>query len=63
MAACDIGLEDIEDIIGERDPTPRDRFAGRKHVVPKAKRKKRDKVEDESNEPVISDSVIPGKFM
>ena len=58
---CENPLGDIEDIIGLSDPTPRDRFAGRDHIVPKAKRKKRQDVEQNGFvEPVVADSVIPG---
>lgn len=63
MATCDENpLADIEDIIGLLDATPNERFVGRTQVVPKAKRKKRVKEEEECNEPPIADSVIPGNI-
>ena len=60
MSCVNNPLDDIEDIIGQNDDTSRDRYAGRNHIVPKVKRKKVEKRENDFVEPVIADSVIPG---
>lgn len=51
-------MEDIEDIIGDDDITPHERYQSRKLVVPKLKRLNRSAVV--SDDVASSDSIIPG---
>lgn len=53
----DASLDDIEDIIGQDDVTPEERYRSRKLVVPKFKR-----LRNPNDNDVIpsADSVIPG---
>ncbi|XP_076827376.1 threonylcarbamoyladenosine tRNA methylthiotransferase [Brachyhypopomus gauderio] len=53
---CDFLIEDIEDMVSTHDPTPHDRQFSRKHIVPRARRRK----EHPSREELQTDSVIPG---
>ena len=59
-ANCSNPLDDIEDIVGALDLNPR--AGGREKVVPRSRRRKKvePKEEEETNEPVILDSVVPG---
>ena len=51
-------MDDIEDIIGQDDVTPQERYQSRKNVVPKLKRTSRIKYNIETL--TTADSVIPG---
>lgn len=54
--SCDNPLDDIEDIIGNDDITPEERYRSRKLVVPKYKRL----VSGQGDALTNSDSIIPG---
>ncbi|KAM4689602.1 threonylcarbamoyladenosine tRNA methylthiotransferase [Discoglossus pictus] len=56
-AACESLLNDIEDIVSAEDPTPHDRQSARQNVVPRARKRNKNKVQEE--EPP-HDSTIPG---
>uniref|UniRef100_A0A8C6GDB2 tRNA-t(6)A37 methylthiotransferase n=1 Tax=Mus spicilegus TaxID=10103 RepID=A0A8C6GDB2_MUSSI len=58
-AACDVLLDDIEDIISQEDSKPQDRQFSRKHVFPKVRRRNTQKYLQEELRPP-SDSTIPG---
>ncbi|XP_013359282.1 PREDICTED: threonylcarbamoyladenosine tRNA methylthiotransferase isoform X1 [Chinchilla lanigera] len=58
-AACDMLLDDIEDIVSQEDSKPQDRHFSRKHVVPKVRRRNTQTYLQEENSPP-SDSTIPG---
>ncbi|CAH2090738.1 unnamed protein product [Euphydryas editha] len=51
-------IDDIEDLISSQDITPKDRYASRKNVSVRSK--KRDTKEVESVEKIILESVVPG---
>ncbi|XP_056142958.1 threonylcarbamoyladenosine tRNA methylthiotransferase [Lampris incognitus] len=55
-SACDSSIEDIEDMVSASDPTPQDRQSARKSVVPRARKRKEQLI----NEELQADSVIPG---
>ncbi|NXE90102.1 CDKAL methylthiotransferase, partial [Menura novaehollandiae] len=58
-AACDSGLEDIEDIVSAEDLKPRDRQFVRKNVFPKVRKRNSQKNVQTDDDPP-SDSIIPG---
>ncbi|XP_075441716.1 threonylcarbamoyladenosine tRNA methylthiotransferase [Ascaphus truei] len=56
-AACESMLDDIEDIVSAEDPKPHDRQFARQSIVPRARKRNKNKIQEE--EPP-SDSTIPG---
>ncbi|XP_015687177.1 threonylcarbamoyladenosine tRNA methylthiotransferase [Protobothrops mucrosquamatus] len=59
IAAGDLCLEDIEDIVSAEDPKPFDRQFSRKNIIPKV-RKRQSQKNVEVDDPPPRDSVIPG---
>uniref|UniRef100_A0A8C6XVG1 tRNA-t(6)A37 methylthiotransferase n=1 Tax=Naja naja TaxID=35670 RepID=A0A8C6XVG1_NAJNA len=59
IAAGDLCLEDIEDIVSAQDPKPFDRQFSRKNIIPKV-RKRQSQKNVVVDEPPPRDSVIPG---
>ncbi|XP_026555309.1 threonylcarbamoyladenosine tRNA methylthiotransferase isoform X1 [Pseudonaja textilis] len=59
IAADDLCLEDIEDIVSAQDPKPFDRQFSRKNIIPKV-RKRQSQKNVEVDDPPPRDSVIPG---
>ncbi|XP_039178593.1 threonylcarbamoyladenosine tRNA methylthiotransferase isoform X1 [Crotalus tigris] len=59
IAAGDLCLEDIEDIVSAEDPKPFDRQFNRKNIIPKV-RKRQSQKNVEVDDPPPRDSVIPG---
>ncbi|XP_070603480.1 threonylcarbamoyladenosine tRNA methylthiotransferase isoform X1 [Erythrolamprus reginae] len=59
IAAGDLCLEDIEDIVSAQDPKPFDRHFSRKNIIPKV-RKRQSRKNVEVDDPPPRDSVIPG---
>ncbi|XP_058030885.1 threonylcarbamoyladenosine tRNA methylthiotransferase [Ahaetulla prasina] len=59
IAAGDLCLDDIEDIVSAQDPKPFDRQFNRKHIIPKV-RKRQSQKNVEVDDPPPRDSVIPG---
>uniref|UniRef100_A0A0F7Z6K0 tRNA-t(6)A37 methylthiotransferase n=1 Tax=Micrurus fulvius TaxID=8637 RepID=A0A0F7Z6K0_MICFL len=59
IAAGDLCLEDIEDIVSAQDPKPFDRQFSRKNIIPKV-RKRPSQKNVEVDDPPPRDSVIPG---
>lgn len=57
-AVCEI-IDDIEDLISSQDITPKERYASRKNVSVRS-RKREQKSAMESPEKVILESVVPG---
>lgn len=55
-ATCESLLDDIEDIVSETDPKPHDRQAARQNIVPRVRKRNKDKILEEPP----SDSTIPG---
>ncbi|XP_004924162.1 threonylcarbamoyladenosine tRNA methylthiotransferase [Bombyx mori] len=55
---CDEIIDDIEDLISSQDITPKERYASRKNVSVRSK--KREKKDPEQIEKVILESVVPG---
>lgn len=39
-SACDLVIEDIEDMVSSTDPTPHERQSARKNIIPRPKKKK-----------------------
>lgn len=64
-SACSEIIDDIEDLISSQDITPKERYANKKDVTVRAKKRKQMQIEKESekenqvNRPVL-ESVIPG---
>ncbi|KAE8598060.1 hypothetical protein XENTR_v10016706 [Xenopus tropicalis] len=56
-AACESLLDDIEDIVSATDPKPHDRQNARQNIVPRARKRNKNKIQEE--EPP-ADSTIPG---
>ena len=42
-SSCELGIDDIEDLVSTGDVTPKERFANKPNVVPKVLNRKRDK--------------------
>ncbi|XP_026525765.1 threonylcarbamoyladenosine tRNA methylthiotransferase isoform X1 [Notechis scutatus] len=59
IAADDLCLEDIEDIVSAQDPKPFDRQFSRKNIIPKVRKRQLQK-NVEVDDPPPRDSVIPG---
>ncbi|KAM3841236.1 threonylcarbamoyladenosine tRNA methylthiotransferase isoform 2-T2 [Vipera latastei] len=59
IAAGDLCLEDIEDVVSAQDPTPFDRQFSRRNIIPKV-RKRQSQKNVEVDDPPPRDSVIPG---
>ncbi|XP_070798576.1 threonylcarbamoyladenosine tRNA methylthiotransferase [Pituophis catenifer annectens] len=59
IAAGDLCLDDIEDIVSAQDPKPFDRQFSRKNIIPKV-RKRQSQKNVEVDDPPPRDSVIPG---
>lgn len=57
---CDEIIDDIEDLISSQDITPKERYASRKNVSVRSK--KREKKDPEQIEKVILESVVPGNL-
>ncbi|XP_063958280.1 threonylcarbamoyladenosine tRNA methylthiotransferase-like [Lytechinus pictus] len=57
-SACEVGIDDIEDIISAGDVTPKERFANKQDVMPKVMNRKKDRRKKE--EDIRADSIIPG---
>lgn len=61
MSACNEFIDDIEDLISSQDITPKERYANKKNVTVRAKKKA---VESETNavcfDKPIFESVVPG---
>lgn len=57
-AVCEI-IDDIEDLISSQDITPKDRYASRKNVSVRS-RKREVKSAMEPPEKIILESVVPG---
>uniref|UniRef100_A0A3P8UUU4 tRNA-t(6)A37 methylthiotransferase n=1 Tax=Cynoglossus semilaevis TaxID=244447 RepID=A0A3P8UUU4_CYNSE len=55
-SAGDSLIEDIEDMVSSSDPTPHERQAARKSIIPRSRRRK----EQLNNEELQTDSLIPG---
>lgn len=64
MSACNEIIDDIEDLIAAQEITPKERYANKKNVTVRARRK--DTIEGVENggnsapEKVIHESIIPG---
>lgn len=54
--SCESLVDDIEDIVSVTDPKPHDRQAARQNIVPRVRKRNRDKILEEPP----SDSTIPG---
>lgn len=54
-------IDDIEDLISSQDITPKERYASRKSVSVRSKKK--EKKETEFVEKVILESVVPGNLL
>lgn len=63
--ACNEIIDDIEDLISSQDITPKERYANKKEVTVRNRKKTRKENEEEydseETKPFITDSVIPGK--
>ena len=57
-AACEI-IDDIEDLISSQDITPKERYASKKSVNVRSKRRKE---KAEPAEKIILESVVPGNL-
>lgn len=57
---CDEIIDDIEDLISSQDITPKERYASRKNV--NARSRKKDKSNSELIEKPILESVVPGNL-
>lgn len=53
-------IDDIEDLISSQDITPKERYASRKNVSVRSKKRERNDVEPA--EKVILESVVPGNL-
>lgn len=58
---CDEIIDDIEDLISSQDITPKERYASRKTVSVRS-RKRDNKIDSEPAEKVILESVVPGNL-
>ncbi|NP_001084956.1 threonylcarbamoyladenosine tRNA methylthiotransferase [Xenopus laevis] len=56
-AVCESLLDDIEDMVSATDPKPHDRQSARKNIVPRARKRNKNNIQEE--EPP-ADSTIPG---
>lgn len=59
-AVCEI-IDDIEDLISSQDITPKERYASRKSVNVRSKKRQVDKNE-EPIEKIVLESVVPGNL-
>lgn len=66
-SACSEIIDDIEDLISSQDITPKERYANKKNVTVRAKKRQTHKLSDEleengtmNNERPILQSIIPG---
>lgn len=57
---CEDIIEDIEDLIASQDITPKERYSSRKHVMVRPKRTKKTPEEEETPQPLVLSSIIPG---
>uniref|UniRef100_A0A8C6UPC5 tRNA-t(6)A37 methylthiotransferase n=1 Tax=Neogobius melanostomus TaxID=47308 RepID=A0A8C6UPC5_9GOBI len=55
-SACESLIEDIEDMVSSNDPTPQERQSARKSIIPRFRKKR----EQQTNEEINTDSLIPG---
>lgn len=61
MSACNEIIDDIEDLISSQDITPKERYANKKNVTLRTKRKTSDVLEPKSSaDKPIYESIIPG---
>lgn len=61
MAACNEIIDDIEDLISSQDITPKERYANKKNVTVRTKRKANVALEPKSSvDKPIYESIIPG---
>lgn len=61
MSACNEIIDDIEDLILSQDITPKERYANKKHVTVRAKRKQNhNDIENHLIEKPILQSIVPG---
>ncbi|XP_071505002.1 threonylcarbamoyladenosine tRNA methylthiotransferase-like [Diadema antillarum] len=59
MPSCELGIDDIEDIVSVGDATPKERFANKPAVVPKVLKRRKDRGQ-KTEEQVCAESIIPG---
>ena len=63
-SACDVlGIDDIEDLIGQDTVTPKERYENKSNIVPRARKKKEKKVDkiEKQIEDDNQDSLVLGK--
>lgn len=61
MSACNEIIDDIEDLISSQDITPKERYANKKNVTVRSKRKANDAPEPKcTTDKQIHESIIPG---
>eukprot|EP00088_Acartia_fossae_P035171 TRINITY_DN3618_c0_g1_i5.p1 TRINITY_DN3618_c0_g1~~TRINITY_DN3618_c0_g1_i5.p1 ORF type:complete len:585 (-),score=112.15 TRINITY_DN3618_c0_g1_i5:157-1911(-) len=57
-SACDLlGIDDIEDLIGHNDITPKERYENKSTIVPKVRKKKEKKVKDQIEKQIEADEM------
>lgn len=60
MSACNEFIDDIEDLISSQDITPKERYANKKAVSVRAKRKTASETAKATFEKPIFESIVPG---
>ncbi len=63
-SACDVlGIDDIEDLIGQDTVTPKERYENKSNIVPRARKKNEKKVDkiEKQIEDDNQDSLVLGK--